>query len=101
PLVDDYDTTRTQGSCPTTGTPHAEIQRVYDAQPGTCPMTGGCNNLKGRLAYVKTILLCSSTYAATDGSLDQETFYSYDAAGRVVEEYVRDDSGRTADHLYE
>ena len=90
-----------QGACPT-GTPHAEIQRTYDALSGvTCPMTGGCNNLQGRLAYVQVTLMCSSDYASTDGSLDQFTFYSYDKAGRLVEEYITDDTGRVADHLYE
>jgi RHS repeat-associated protein len=90
------------GSCVTSGTAHAEIQRAYDALPSgvTCPMTGGCNHLQGRLAYVENILMCSSTYNSTDGSLDQFTFYSYDPAGRVVEEYIKDDSGRVADQVY-
>src|SRR6185295_16093340 len=83
-----------QGSCPTGGTAHPEIQRVYDTAPGTCPISGGCNRTTGRLAYVEVILMCSSTYNATDGSLDQETFYSYDDAGRMLHEYIRDDSGR-------
>ena len=101
PLNADY-----QGSCAvTTGTPHAEIQRMYDTfQSGySCPaaMTGGCNNLSGRLVMVETILMCSTTYQTTDGSLDQFTYYSYDKAGRVVEEYITDDAGRTADHLYQ
>ncbi len=97
PLNDDY-----QGACATTGTAHPEIQRTYDALPSgvTCPITGGCNNLSGRLAYVDVILLCSSTYSTTDGSLDQLTYYSYDEAGRLVEEYITDDSGRVADHKY-
>lgn len=96
-LNDDF-----QGSCPTTGTAHPEIQRTYDALPSgvTCPMTGGCNNLAGRLAYVETTLMCSSTYSSTDGALDQFTFYSYDANGRAVEEYITDDSGRIADHKF-
>jgi len=89
------------GTCPT-GTAQPEIQRTYDAMPSgiTCPITGGCTNIAGRIAYVKAQLLCSSTYSGSDGSLDQETFYAYDAAGRIVEEYVRDDSGRIADHKY-
>ena len=101
PLVDDY-----QGSCTGTGSgsaaPHAEIQRVYDALPSgvSCPMTGGCNNLTGRLAYVDTILMCASAYSSGDGSLDQFTFYSYDDAGRLVEEYITDDTSRVADHQY-
>jgi RHS repeat-associated protein len=95
PLNDDY-----YGTC-SVGTQHPEIQRAYDGMPSgvTCPLGNGCNNLNGRLAYVKVTLLCSSAYT-DDGALDQETFYSYDAAGRLVEEYIRDDSGRTADHAY-
>jgi hypothetical protein len=42
--------------------------------------------------------LCSATYG--DNALDQETFYSYDDAGRMIREYIRDDSGRIADHAY-
>ena len=90
------------GSCATAGTAHAESQRAYDSLPSgvSCPMTGGCNHLQGRLAYVETILMCSSTYNSTDGSLDQFTFYSYDTAGRLVEEYITDDTGRIADQVY-
>jgi RHS repeat-associated protein len=44
--------------------------------------------------------MCSSAYAATDGSLDQETWYSYDDAGRLIDEYAKDDTGRSADHQY-
>jgi hypothetical protein len=88
-----------QGTCPT-GTPHPEIQNIYDTAPGTCPITGGCNRTAGRLAYIKVILMCSSSYV-DDGSLDQETFYSYDDDGRMLHEYVRDDSGRIADHVYD
>jgi RHS repeat-associated protein len=89
------------GACATTGTPHAEIQRVYDAPPpSTCPIGAGCNRTTGRLAYVKVSLMCSSAYAATDGSLDQETWYSYDDAGRLIDEYAKDDTGRSADHQY-
>ena len=41
PLNDDY-----SGTC-STGTPHAEIIRAYDAMPSgvTCPITGGCTNI--------------------------------------------------------
>jgi RHS repeat-associated protein len=96
-LNDDY-----QGTCSTTGTAHPEIERAYDALPSgvTCPMTGGCNNLSGHLSYVVTTLMCSSTYSSIDGALDQFTFYSYDGNGRVVEEYITDDTGRTADQKY-
>lgn len=94
PLNADY-----SGSCPT-GTSHAEIQRVYDA-PASCPTGMTCSNTAGRLAYVKVTLLCSSTYSSTDGALDQETWFAYDAAGRVTREYITDDAGRVADHQYE
>lgn len=72
------------GVCPT-GTPQAEVQRVYDAPPVTCPVVGGCLRTGGRLAYVKTKLICSSAYSATDGSWDQQTFYSYDDLSRPVD----------------
>jgi RHS repeat-associated protein len=96
-LNDDY-----QGTCATTGTAHPEIQRTYDALPTgvTCPMTGGCNNLSGRLSYVVSTLMCSSAYSSSDGALDQFTFYSYDRTGRLIEEYITDDTGRTADHKF-
>ena len=98
PLNDDY-----QGTC-STGTPHPEIQRAYDALPSgvTCPagMSGACSNITGRLAWVEVSLMCSSTYSATDGSLDQFTFYAYDDAGRVIEEYITDDTGRVADNKF-
>ncbi len=42
--------------------------------------------------------MCSTAY--TDKTLDQETFYSYDDAGRIIREYIRDDTGRTAEHQY-
>lgn len=100
PLNDDY-----YGACTVSGggTAHAEIQRYYDSLPTgvTCPIVGGCSNTKGRLAYVVTSLACSSTYATTDGSLDQQTFFVYDPAGHLVEEYTTDDAGRSADTKYE
>ncbi|MDQ3298629.1 MAG: RHS repeat-associated core domain-containing protein, partial [Myxococcota bacterium] len=77
-----------------------EIEYTYDAMPSgiTCPITGGCNRILGRLAYVKVTLMCSTAY--TDKTLDQETFYSYDDAGRIIREYIRDDTGRTAEHQF-
>jgi YD repeat-containing protein len=83
-----------------TSSPVPQIQRSYDSLPTgvTCPTGVGCALTTGRLAYVKTSLLCSASYA--DNSLDQETFYSYDDAGRVIREYIRDDAGRVADHQY-
>lgn len=92
PLNDDY-----AGQCGSTNT--ADTKRTYDAAPSACPAGATCTNVKGRLAYVKTTLLCSTAYA--DGALDQETFYGYDAAGRVVSEYIRDDAGRVAAHEYQ
>ena len=82
------------------GTNHETITRVFDA-PAACPsnMTyNTCPNTAGRLAYVQTVLMCSSIY--TDGSLDQQTWFAYDQAGRVLEEYTTDDAGRIADTLY-
>jgi RHS repeat-associated protein len=77
-----------------------EIQRAYDALPAgvSCPTGAACANLEGRLAYVKTMMFCDSGEA--DDTFDQETFYSYDDAGRVVETYVIDDGGRTAKTSY-
>jgi RHS repeat-associated protein len=99
-LTDDNDAAnKFDNHCnPGAPTGHPEIQTTYDAPP-SCPLSGGCNNTAGRVAYVDKVLLCSSTYA--DYSLDQLTYYSYDAAGRVVEEYITDDSGRVADHQYQ
>lgn len=76
-----------------------EIQRVYDAPPVTCPISGGCNRTEGRLAYEKVRLMCSTALGG-DNSLDQETFYSYDDAGRVIREYIRDDASRVATHAF-
>ncbi|MGE0867289.1 MAG: hypothetical protein AB7P03_01915 [Kofleriaceae bacterium] len=44
------------------------------------------------------MLLCDS--GEVDRSTDQETYYSYDDAGRVIREYIKDDTGRTAEHEY-
>jgi RHS repeat-associated protein len=71
----------------------AAYDRLEDA-PLPCPIAGGCNNVAGRLVYVRTTLMCSSAFP--DGALDQWTFYSYDAAGRVVTEHITDDTGRVA-----
>lgn len=98
-LNDDY-----YGTCTVTGAgvAHAEIQRYYDSLPTgvSCPLTS-CSNTKGKLAYVVTTLMCSSTYATTDGALDQQTWFAYDAAGHVIEEYTTDDTGRSADTSYQ
>lgn len=98
PLNNDY-----YGTCSVSGAgvAHAEIQRYYDSLPTgvTCPLSS-CSNTKGHLAYVVTTLMCSSTYATTDGALDQKTFFAYDAAGHLIEEYTVDDAGRSADTAY-
>jgi RHS repeat-associated protein len=79
-------------------TPQPEAEYVYDALQGrTCPSAQGCFNLRGRLAYSRITLTCGGP----DGTLDQETFYSYDPAGRLIGEYIRDDTGRVADQTYE
>jgi hypothetical protein len=80
-----------------TGAP-VEIEYAYDAAPVTCPTGATCSNQPGRLAYVRSTLLCSTAYP--DNTLDQEVFYAYDAAGRVIQEYLQDDSGRTAPQSY-
>lgn len=95
PLVADF-----AGTCDTWNNPDAT--RTYDAPPtGTCPIGGGsgCTNTNGRLAYVKVKLMCDTSYS--DHTLDQETWFAYDAAGRVIDEYVKDDAGRIAEHVYE
>lgn len=74
----------------------AEITYVYDTTPVTCPFM--CTRLAGRLAYVKSMLLCNAAYA--DKTLDQETFYAYDDAGRLILENIRDDSGRNVEQYY-
>lgn len=74
--------------------PDTEVTYTYDSSPVSCPVGALCTNQAGRLAYVKTILFCDG--AQPDLSMDQETFYAYDANGRIVQEYIRDDSSRTA-----
>ncbi|MEO8698736.1 MAG: hypothetical protein ABI867_01800 [Kofleriaceae bacterium] len=91
PLNADY-----AGTCATWNNP--DIVRVYDAAPTSCPAGTACTNLAGRLAYVKVKLMCLSSL--TDQTLEQETFYGYDAAGRMTHEYIRDDTGRTAAQQY-
>jgi RHS repeat-associated protein len=83
-----------------------DIVRSYDALPSgvACPTGVGCANTAGRLAYVKVKLMCAG--AAGDDrnwTIEQETFYSYDAAGRIVREYITDDAAspaRVADQQY-
>jgi YD repeat-containing protein len=75
-----------------------DITYAYDAAPVSCPVGATCARQAGRLAYARSTLLCSTSYA--DKTLDQETFYSYDDAGRAVQEYIRDDAGRIATQAY-
>lgn len=76
-----------------------DIAYTYDAVPSSCPVGATCTRLAGRLAHVRSTLLCSTSYA--DNTLDQEVFYGYDDAGRTISEYIQDDSGRTAKQSYE
>jgi len=96
PLDADY-----AGTCNSVNVP--DIVRVYDGLTGApaCPAGTSCTNLGGRLAYVKVKLMCT-TAAGPDGdyTLEQETWYGYDAAGRLTHEYISDDNGRTAAHVY-
>jgi RHS repeat-associated protein len=100
PLTADY-----HGTCDPTGAPQNEIEMIYDGLPVSfdmCPTGMSCTGIGGRLAYVKTRLMC--TTAQADGSIDQETFFQYDGAGRVIREWVQDDvpapNQRIADHQY-
>jgi RHS repeat-associated protein len=104
PLNSDY-----HGTC--TGWNVPDIMNAYDCLGSAggcttgapaCPIGTSCTNLAGRLAYVKVKLMCT-TAAGPDGdyTLEQETWYGYDAAGRLTHEYVKDDTGRTAAHVYE
>lgn len=89
-LAEDY-----HGSCGTGA--GAEVQYVYDAPPVTCPTGGGgadCLYTAARLAYVKSIMYCDTGKA--DKTYDQETFFSYDRAGRLDIDYMQDDGGRIA-----
>jgi RHS repeat-associated protein len=93
------------GRCaPNGGTNHPWIQRVFDGPPGgTCPagMSYSCTaNAKGHLVYVETVLLCTTDTHYPDGSIDQFTWFAYDDAGRLIEEYITDDTNRTANNIY-
>ena len=81
-----------------TGQP-VDMTFTYDAVPSSCPSGATCTRLSGRLAHVRSTLLCSASYG--DNTLDQEVFYGYDDAGRVVAEYIQDDASRTAAQAYE
>ncbi|KAB2910761.1 MAG: hypothetical protein F9K40_01985 [Kofleriaceae bacterium] len=91
-LTEDYGTE----NCGT-GQP-VDISYTYDVAPVSCPTGADCTRQAGRLAHVRSTLLCSASYG--DNTLDQEVFFAYDDAGRLVQEYLRDDSGRTAPQSY-
>ncbi len=76
---------------PTSGT---EIKYTWDAPPAgsACPAGSTCERQEGRLAHVKTKLYCASWLF--DQAFDQQTFYSYTAAGQIKEATVKDDNGR-------
>jgi RHS repeat-associated protein len=82
------------------GATNPDISTSFDVLPSgvTCPVGVGCARTTGRVAYIKTRLMCDAAQA--DKSLDQETFFSYDDAGRLIREYIRDDSGRIASQSY-
>src|SRR5206468_10240706 len=67
-----------------------EIKRVYDAPPVSCPIAGACTRTEGRLAYVKVTIMCNGF----SSPIDQETFYGYDDAGRMISEAIRDNTPR-------
>jgi YD repeat-containing protein len=75
----------------------AEIQYTYDTTSG-CP-TGACENVNGRLAYVKTKVACDSN-DLIDNTFDQFTYFKYDDAGRTVAETITDDGGRDITQTY-
>ncbi len=91
-LTEDYGTENCGAGQP------VDVEYVYDTPPVSCPTGATCTRTAGRLAYVRSTLLCSAAYG--DNTLDQEVFYAYDAAGRTTQEYLRDDSGRTAPQSY-
>ncbi len=91
-LTEDYGTENCGSGQP------VEVQYVYDTAPSSCPTGAVCTNTAGRLAYIKSTLLCSASYG--DNALNQEVFYGYDADGRLINEWIQDDSTRTAEQLY-
>jgi RHS repeat-associated protein len=87
-LLTAYDT----GTC-SPGTASYQYDAWLEHGAPSCPSGVSCARTGGRLAYVKVTLMCSP-------QIDQETWYGYDDAGRLVREYVTDTSTRTADHQY-
>jgi RHS repeat-associated protein len=72
----------------------AEIQYTYDSA-GTCST---CANATGRLVKVKTKIACDDSKG--DDTFDQLTHFSYDDAGRIVNEFITDDGGRDITQSY-
>jgi len=89
-LVEDY------GSETCGGNP-IDVEYNYDSLPVgvNCPSGAVCTRTAGRLARVKTFLLCAGATG-----IFQETFYGYDDAGRLVSEFSSDNSPRTALQTY-
>jgi RHS repeat-associated protein len=77
------------GQCPETTAP--EVENSYDFS-FFCPIPSGCNNLQGRPVWRRVTLMCDSTLSGK--ALNQWTFYSYDAAGRLETEYTYDNGER-------
>ncbi len=76
----------------------AEIQYIYDDYSSSCPQGVPCDNQDGRLAVVKTKMWCDTS--EDDDTFDQFTYFSYDDAGRILSEYIRDDGTRSAVATY-
>lgn len=96
-LVEEDDDAEDCGAGQTDG----EIVYVYDDYSGSCPSgppSVACENQAGRLAMVKTKMFCDD--AESDDTFDQEVYYSYDDAGRLVEEAYLDDGGRDVRQTY-
>lgn len=91
--------TENYGSESCSGSNPIEVQYSYDELPVgvSCPSGASCANLAGRLAYVKQVLLCTAT---SPFHLDQQTFYGYDAAGRLISEEIDDPSPRAVQQNY-
>ena len=86
------------GSIDCGGSQGAELQYTYDDASASCPGGADCENQEGRLAAVKAKMWCDSK--AGDDTFDQVTYFSYDDAGRVVQEYIDDDATRLLELTY-
>jgi hypothetical protein len=99
---DNIGRTLTESSGTTCSGSVTDVQSTYDALPGGvgCPSGASCTRLGGRLAHVKTFLLCSGIVGGPVSPIYQETFYGYDDSGRLISEYIGDSTGRTAQQNY-